>query len=80
MEAIASKLTPYFKSHPEFVTLEKYCLKSKLMTSAIVCRKGDSYHILIKDGTIHAPFDWHAFSLMRACCKTLVTTGNIVLI
>jgi hypothetical protein len=54
--------------------------KARVMFSFLLYERDGKDFCLKKDGTMHAPQDWQAFSIMRAAAGLLLVTGTLFVI
>lgn len=74
-----SRLTPYFRSHPLFAQVTDLIADAKVMQGFLLYTKDEKDYLLLKDGTLHSPLDWQAFSIMRAYVHCLLGTGILII-
>lgn len=75
--SIVNRLPPYFKTNPTFQHILEQTCKAKVMFSLLLYSEAGKDHLFYKDGTIHAPLDWQAFSIMRSLARLLIASGTI---
>lgn len=75
--ALANRLPPYFKSNPTFQHVLEQTCRARVMFSMLLYSEAGKDYLFYKDGTVHAPLDWQAFSIMRSLARLLIASGIV---